>query len=50
MIGLLTRGTRELLLQRRVGGGQTLCVVQRLRTDFADMIHTHQRTGEATLP
>ncbi|MCY1366098.1 hypothetical protein D9M69_529770 [compost metagenome] len=43
------RGFQEVRAQRRVPRHGGLGGVQRLCTDFADMIHAHQRTGLAAL-
>ena len=49
VVGLLARRRFELPLQRGIVGGQRLRVVQRLRADLADMVHAHQRGGQAAL-
>src|SRR4051812_18019387 len=49
MVGLLACRVLEMLAQCVIPGGGRLCRVERLRADFAHMIHAHQTRGLAPL-
>ena len=46
VVDLLACRLRHLRLQFDVVGGQRLRLVQRLRTDLADVVHAHQGAGQ----
>src|SRR5690606_37698712 len=48
MILFFTRGLRERLLRFRIARSKRLPLIERLRTNFSAVIHTHQRGGQFT--
>ena len=49
MVGFLAGGALELTAQGRIGCGERLRAVERLGTDLADVVDTHQGAGATPL-
>ena len=49
MVGFLNAGLGKLLSQRGAGRGERLRGVKRLGADLADMIYTHEASGDFLL-